>query len=131
MEISLTTPSLLFPALSLLLLAYTNRFLGLASVVRKLHATYRTDPTPEVMAQIRNLRRRIFLIRQMQMFGVLSILLCTLCMLLVFLGWQAPAQVIFAASLVSMVISLGVSLQEVHLSGGALDLLLQDVEKSA
>lgn len=131
MEISLTTPSLLFPAISLLLLAYTNRFLALASVVRKLHETYRSEPTQDVLAQIRNLRRRIRLIRQMQIFGVLSILLCTVCMLLVFLGWQWAAKGVFAASLVSMVASLACSLWEIRLSGGALDLLLKDVEKSA
>ncbi len=131
MEISLTTPSLLFPAISLLLLAYTNRFLALASVVRKLHETYRAEQTHDVLAQIRNLRRRIRLIRQMQTFGVLSILLCTVCMLLVFLGWQAAAKGVFGASLVSMVASLVCSLWEIRLSGGALDLLLKDVEKSA
>ncbi len=131
MEITLTTPSLLFPAISLLLLAYTNRFLGLAAVVRQLHESYRASLAQDVLSQIHNLRQRIRLVRHMQTFGVLSILLCTVCMLLVFLGWQAPAQGAFGASLVSMMISLGLSLWELRLSGGALDLLLQDVEKGA
>jgi hypothetical protein len=39
-QLSLTTPALLFSAISLLLLAYTNRFLAYASVVRNLHARY-------------------------------------------------------------------------------------------
>jgi hypothetical protein len=129
MEISLTTPSLLFPAISLLLLAYTNRFLALASVARNLHASYRSSKDSGYLAQIRNLRRRIRLIRDMQFFGVLSILLCTVCMLLVYLGWQTGAKAVFACSLVCMMISLVLSLWEITLSGGALDLQLRDLEQ--
>ena len=129
MDITLTTPSLLFPAISLLLLAYTNRFLALASVVRGLHATYRESRDEGYLEQIHNLRRRIRLIRDMQFFGVLSILLCTVCMGLVFGGWNGAAQAVFAGSLVSMAVSLVLSLWEIALSGGALDLQLRDVER--
>ncbi len=128
MDVSLTTPALLFPALSLLLLAYTNRFLALASVTRNLHDSYRSSHNAGYLAQIRNLRRRIRLIRDMQFFGVLSILLCTICMLLVYVEWQLWAKGVFAASLVSMTVSLTLSLWEILLSGKALDLHLQDLE---
>ena len=65
-DITLTTPGLLFSAISLLLLAYTNRFLTLASLIRKLHAEYLENPDKLVHGQIRNLQRRVNLIRNMQ-----------------------------------------------------------------
>jgi hypothetical protein len=129
-ELSVNTPALLFPALSLLLLAYTNRFLALASVARSLHATYRSSNDEAYLAQIRNLRKRIRLIRNMQFFGVLSILLCTICMGLIYLDWSPSAKIAFAASLLSMILSLLLALQEIALSGGALDLQLSDIETS-
>lgn len=129
MDISLTTPALLFPAISLLLLAYTNRFLALTSVTRNLHDSYRSSHNEGYLAQIRNLRKRIRLIRDMQFFGVLSILLCTVCMLLVYVEWQGWAKGVFAASLVCMMLSLALSLWEIMLSGRALDLHLKDLEE--
>jgi len=130
MELTVNTPALLFPALSLLLLAYTNRFLALASVARSLHATYRSSHDEAYLEQIQNLRKRIRLIRNMQFYGVLSILLCTVCMGLVYLDWGLAAKAVFAASLLSMIVSLLLSLREIALSGGALDLQLSDVEQS-
>jgi lysylphosphatidylglycerol synthetase-like protein (DUF2156 family) len=128
MEITLTTPSLLFPAISLLLLAYTNRFLGLATVVRSLHATYKTTENPIYLAQIKNIRTRLKLIRNMQLFGVLSILLCTVCMLMLLMGWQKAVHLAFAASLVSMIVSLLLTLWEIQMSVGALNVQLEDIE---
>jgi lysylphosphatidylglycerol synthetase-like protein (DUF2156 family) len=129
MEITLTTPSLLFPAISLLLLAYTNRFLGLATVVRSLHATYKTTENPIYLAQIKNIRTRLKLIRNMQLFGVLSILLCTICMLMLLMGWQKAVHLAFASSLVSMIVSLLLTLWEIQMSVGALNVQLQDIEQ--
>jgi Protein of unknown function (DUF2721). len=51
MEINLTTPALLFPAISLLLLAYTSRFLALAALMRELHVRYKTQPDPRIKGQ--------------------------------------------------------------------------------
>ena len=129
MEITFTTPALLFPALSLLMLAFTNRFLGLATVIRALHLNYKASPDPVYLKQIHNLRTRIRLIRNMQFFGVLSILLCTICMFLLFLNYKFAGEMTFAASLVLMIISLLVSLREIQMSVGALDVQLKDLEK--
>ncbi len=129
MEIQLTTPALLFPAISLLLLAYTNRFLALASIVRALHASYKTSPDPIYLAQIQNLQRRIRLIRDMQLLGVSSFLLCTVCMFALFQGWTTAGQYLFGASLVLMMLSLFVSLREIFISIGALDVQLEHLEK--
>ncbi|TLD71861.1 DUF2721 domain-containing protein [Phragmitibacter flavus] len=128
MEIDLTTPSLLFPAISLLLLAYTNRFLGLATVVRSLHSSFKTSADPVYIGQIHNLRKRIKLIRNMQILGVLSIFFCTGSMFCLFMGWLIAGQLIFAGSLVLMLLSLAVSLWEIAISVGALNLQLQDIE---
>ena len=78
-DIDINTPALLFPAITLLMLAYTNRFLSLASLVRKLHEEYsRGEREKNLLKQIKNLRSRINLIRYMQALGVLSFLCCVL-----------------------------------------------------
>lgn len=81
LEININTPALLFPAITLLMLAYTNRFLSLATLVRKLHDEYiRGEKEKHILLQIKNIRSRINLIRYMQSFGVISFLCCVLCM---------------------------------------------------
>ncbi|ORC35468.1 hypothetical protein B4O97_09825 [Marispirochaeta aestuarii] len=124
----LTTPALLFPALSLLLLAYTNRFLALASLIRTLHQEYSTDRARIVIGQIRNLQRRISLIKVMQIFGVLSLLLCVVTMFLLFFGLEIIGDIVFALSLISMIISLVFSLSELFMSVTALNLQLSDLQ---
>lgn len=128
MDIDITTPAVLFPAISLLLLAYTNRFLAIAGVIRRLHADHNAAPDPRYLSQIANLRRRIRLVRNMQFAGVFSLLLCTVCMFLLFLGWVAPAEIIFSGSLIVMIFSLFLSLMEIQISVKALDVHLQDIE---
>ena len=128
MQLSLTTPALLFPAVSLLLLAYTNRFLHLAALIRKLHADYRRSQDPLIIAQIGNLRHRLELIKWMQILGVSSILGSTLAMFALFAGWQLGGKAIFGASLILMIASLLFSLREIGLSGEALKFQLSDLE---
>lgn len=129
MELSINTPALLFPTISLLLLAYTNRFLALANLVRQLHANYKTDPDEVLFGQISNLRYRINLIRDMQAFGVTSLLLCVICIFVLFLGWAEIGKWVFVASLLLMTVSLGMSIREIQVSVGALDLQLNDLEQ--
>src|SRR5574339_1094529 len=129
MELNLTTPALLFPAISLLLLAYTNRFLTLATIIRNLYDRYHSVPNENLLAQIGNLRYRIYLIRNMQIFGVLSLLFCVISMFTLFAGWAAAGQWTFAIALVLMMVSMLISLRELQISVGALDLLLMELEK--
>ena len=124
----LTTPALLFPALSLLMLAYTNRFLALANLVRALHRDYSRDPSSLVKGQIRNLQRRIWLIKIMQIFGVFSLLLCVVTMFLLFFGYEIAGDIVFALSLISMIASLAFSLAELFMSVTALNMQLSDLE---
>ncbi len=130
MELSITTPALLFPAISLLMLAYTNRFLALASLIRNLHDKYKKDPNQKhIVQQIRNLRTRIRLIRSMQALGVVSFLFCVVCMYCIFRNWNEASYVIFAISIVAFMASLLLSLFEIFLSTRALELELSDMEK--
>jgi lysylphosphatidylglycerol synthetase-like protein (DUF2156 family) len=129
MELSLTTPALIFPAISLLFLAYTNRFLTLANLTRDLYARYKAAPDPVIKGQLHNLRYRIGIIRHMQIFGVLSFFGCVLCMFLLFAGQTEVSKVVFGASLISLLVSLALSLLELFVSIDALKLQIRDIDE--
>ncbi len=128
MEITLTTPALLFPAISLLLLAYTNRFLAIASIIRQLHKAYMENPKSVLEGQLQNLRLRLFLIRAMQFLGVASLFLCVLAMFFIYLKIGQWGSYIFGVSLVFLLLSLFISLREIQLSTKALEIELSDME---
>ncbi|MBU6158057.1 MAG: DUF2721 domain-containing protein [Bacteroidetes bacterium] len=127
-ELSINTPALLFPAITLLMLAYTNRFLALASLVRRLHEQYNKEESQNIRRQIASLHVRIRLIRNMQALGVLSFLLCVVTMYLIFIGNTHAAYVLFAMSLISLLLSLIFSLIEIWKSTTAINLELSDME---
>jgi glucose uptake protein GlcU len=129
MKLSLATPALLFSAISLLLLAYTNRFLTIAQLVRNLHAKYKENRDKIIYGQIRNLRQRINLIRNMQIFGLISLLLCVICMFLLYIEWNAVAEIVFGLALILLIISLALSAWEIQISVRALNLHLSDIEE--
>lgn len=129
MEISFNTPALLFPAISLIMLAYTNRFLALSSRVRSLHDKYQSQEQKHIIhGQIKNLRYRLKLIKNMQALGVVTFLGCILCMYLIYVQFMLAANIIFAISLISFSASLLLSLLEIQLSTKALELELSDME---
>ncbi len=129
-ELSINTPALLFPAITLLMLAYTNRFLAIAGRARKLHEEYNAGGKEKhVLAQIRNLRSRLNLIRYMQGFGVLSFLCCVLCMYAIFRGWTEMSHIIFAGSLLLLLVSIILSLIEIFQSTKAIEMELSDIEE--
>lgn len=129
MELTLTTPALLFPALSLLLLAYTNRFLALAALIRDLHAKYSATDDEIARLQLLSLQRRLKVIKSTQVYGVASFFGGVLCMFLLFAGFRIAAQWVFGGSLLLMLISLGLSLKEVYMSLDTLSLLLNAVDR--
>ncbi|SMC20987.1 Protein of unknown function [Andreprevotia lacus DSM 23236] len=126
-QFGLSTPSLLFPAISLLMLAYTNRFLALSTIIRQLYDMHRSDPHEKLLRQLGNLKQRVALIRGMQAAGVLSLLCCIVSMILVFANQPANGYLVFGASLLLMVISLLLCLAEVMISDAALNILLKDI----
>lgn len=130
MEITFNTPALLFPAISLLLLAYTNRYLALASLIRKLHDEYmKGDKKAHLLQQIKILRIRINMVRQMQALGVFSFLCCVVTMYSVYKEWTGFTSYVFAASLLSLLASLVISLLEISQSTKALEWELSDMEE--
>lgn len=128
MEIDLTTPALLFPAISLLLLAYTNRFLTIAGLIRGLHKQYADEKNEKLYGQILNLRKRINLIRSMQFYGIASLFLCVLCMFLLFAGEELMGRWTFGVSLLLLLVSLYQSIREIQISVKALNIQLSDLE---
>ena len=129
MEITINTPALLFPAISLIMLAYTNRFLALAIRVRSLHAEYINGDRKDVLhGQIKNLKYRLRLIKNMQALGIMSFLTCIFCMYCIYIERMQWAHILFAVSLLLFIGSLVLSLLEIQLSTKALELELSDME---
>lgn len=128
MELTLTTPAILFPAISLLLLAYTNRFLAIASLIRNLYKQYKDEGDPLILSQIHNLKRRVKLIRDMQFLGISSMLLSVISMFLIYMDLTLSAAVVFGISLVLLILSLGFSIGEIRVSIRALNIQLSDIE---
>ncbi|BDQ37349.1 membrane protein [Pseudodesulfovibrio nedwellii] len=129
MQISVTTPALLFPAISLFMLAFTNRFLSLGSRIRNLHDQYRDSKDDSIREQIENLRVRVHMIRHMQGFGVMSMLACIFSMVSIFQDWMLAGQFLFGTSLLFLIISLIISFLEIRISIEALNILLKDMEQ--
>lgn len=128
MEIDISTPALLFSAISLLILAYTNRFLALANLIRQYGALYKEHPETRFLKQIQNFDIRLNIIKKTQIFGVISFLFCVLCMFLIFINLIIPAEILFAISLICLFISLLLSLKELFMSIGALNVELEDIK---
>ena len=126
--ITLTTPALLFSAISLIMLAYTNRFMSYATLIRTLHEKFKIKPDDVLLGQIANLRKRLYLTKYMQILGVSSLFLCVLTMFLIFIGSQGPAVWMFGVALVLLIASLGISILEINISVKALNLHLGDME---
>ena len=121
---TLTTPTILFSAITLIMLAHTNRFFSLAKLIRDIHA-HQTGESPELEAkQLPNLRKRLALTKWMQALGVLAFILCTASTLFLFLEHQFAGQWLFILSVLALMFSLILSLWEVLISTQALDMVL-------
>ncbi|MBF2707587.1 DUF2721 domain-containing protein [Flavobacterium soyangense] len=127
MTLHIETPALLFSATSLILLAYTNRFLTIASIVRELKKTYDKEEDKSILLEIKNLNLRLTLIRNMQLYGVLCLFFSVFAMLLLFLEQQLFSIYLFGLSLLTLLISLGISFWEISISINALRLHLSDL----
>ncbi len=128
-DLSITTPALLFSAVSLILLAYTNRFLGYAQIIRNLYAEYKKNKDCVLIDQIKNLRKRLYMIRTMQILGVLSLFFSMASMLFLYFDFNLLGAYVFAIGLICMIVSLAVSIWEIQISVQALDLHLKGMEE--
>lgn len=127
--LTLTTPALLFSAISLIMLAYTNRFLAYASVIRNLHDVYLESKDKTLLRQIKNLKKRLNLTRYMQIFGISSLLLCVLTMFLIYIEQKFFAVWVFGFALLLLIISLGLLIMEIQISAKALKFHISDIEE--
>ena len=127
-EFSLVTPTLLFSAVSLIMLAYTNRFLSYAQLVRNLKDKFVTDRSEVTAAQIANLRKRLNLTRSMQILGITSLFCCVVSMFFCFISLRITAIIIFGIALLLLISSLGLSIRELVISTKALEIHLNDLE---
>lgn len=127
-ELTLTTPALLFSAISLIILAYTNRFLAYVSVIRNLRDEYFKRKEASLIRQIRNLKLRLDLTRYMQISGITSLLLCVLNMFLIYIDYHTIAVYAFGLGLALLLLSLAFLIWEIQISAKALNNHLSDIE---
>ncbi len=128
MQLSLSIPALLFPAISLTMLAYNARYLAIAALIRQLHKQYVETSAQPLKQQIHYLRKRLGIIKNMQASAIISFLLAAVTMFLVYVEMNVWANAIFGVSLVFLVISLILSFLEVQLSTKALGIQLKNME---
>lgn len=128
-ELTLTTPALLFSAISLIMLAYTNRFLAYAAVIRDLHDIYLEKKDTSLLRQIKNLKLRLNLTRWMQIFGISSLLFCVVTMFLIYIHQQNMAVWVFGFALILLIISLALLIKEIQISAQALQYHIADIEE--
>ncbi len=130
MDYTFTAPALIFPAISLLMLAYTQRFLTLSDLVRQLHRRY-LDSNKEdknALYQIDNIAKRIKVIRLTQQMGALAFALSTLAMITFIFSTEETSLIFFIASLIALLFSLALLLYELHISVEAINLQLEDMK---
>ena len=128
MTLSLETPALLFSATSLILLAYTNRFLTIAQIVRSLKKNYDEEHNKSILLEIQNLNLRLTLIRYMQLFGVMCLFVSVFAMLMLFINQQLAGIYLFGLSMLCLLVSLGLSMWEISISVRALRIHLEDLK---
>ena len=129
-QLTLTTPALLFSAISLIMLAYTNRFLAYAAVVRSLHDKYLQKKDKALIKQIKNLKKRLYLTRSMQIFGITSLLLCVFTMFLIYIEQHTIAVWVFGLALILLILSLAFLIREIQISVQALEHHISDIENN-
>lgn len=128
-QLTLTTPALLFSAISLIMLAYTNRFLAYAAVIRSLHDKYLKEKDNSLLRQIQNLKKRLNLTKWMQIFGITSLLLCVLTMFLIYVNEHLFAAYFFGIALILLIVSLALLIKEIQISTQALQHHIADIEE--
>ena len=129
-QLTLTTPALLFSAISLIMLAYTNRFLAYAVVIRNLHDKYLLKKDERLIKQIKNIKQRLYLTRSMQISGISSLLLCVLTMFLIYIEQNTAAIWVFGLALLLLILSLAFLIIEIQISVKALEHHISDIENN-
>lgn len=130
MTLTLSIPALLFPAISLTMLAYNARYLAIAALIRSLHSEYEKTSSRRTVKQIQSLRTRLRLILNMQAFAIISFLGSVITMFLLYVEATDAANLCFGFSLLALIISLFLSLLEIQRSTKALSIQLDSIDKA-
>jgi len=120
MNLNISDPAILFPGISLLFLAYTNRYLAIANIIRQLNQVIDNNFDENRERQIQGLLVRVQLIRYMQLFGILAFIFCTLSTGALLLNLDSIALISFGSSIFFLFVSLCASFLEVAKSGDGL-----------
>ena len=128
MELAISTPAILFSTISLMMIAFTNRYLAIASLIRELHDKFRINPEANYVQQIKHLHRRVHIIRNIQFIIVSSLLLSAVSMLFIYLQNQTVGQLLFFVALLMQIAALVMSIWEISISIHALKIELSDME---
>ncbi|WP_103069163.1 DUF2721 domain-containing protein [Aquimarina sediminis] len=131
MTLTMGIPALLFPAISLTMLAYNARYLAIAALIRQLHSEYLVSPSTNTVLQIKNLRKRLWLIRNMQAIAIVSFLTSVITMFLLYVKQESWANIVFGVSLFLLMVSLFLSFIEVQISTKALEIKLDRIEENS
>lgn len=129
MEITLTTPAILFSTVSLLYVAYTTRFVAISNLIRTLKARFEEEREADVLQQIKNLRTRVLLIRNMQLTGIISLILSAFSMVFIYIGNQNAGFIIFGLSLVFLIYSMLLAAREILISVHSLNIELNSIQE--
>ena len=129
MEITLTTPAILFSTVSLLYVAYTTRFVAISNLIRTLKTRFELDHEQQVLQQIANLRTRVLLIRNMQLAGIISLILSSISMVFIYIGNQNAGFIIFGLSLLFLIYSMLLAAREIWISVESLNIELNSIQE--
>ncbi len=124
--LDISTPALVFPALSVLMLAYTNRFIAISKRVRALHAEHQRKPSANLLEQIKLLRKRMLYIRNMQIGALTGFSSNILSIAFIFFGLDQVALIFFGLGLILVFVSLIICIVEIYLSVHAMRILLTE-----
>ena len=127
-EITISTPALVFPALSVLMLAYTNRFIAISKRVRALHAEHKNNPAKNLKKQIKSLHKRLMFIRNMQVLAITGFLINMISIFLILISLPKVATVLFGVGLLAIIGSLLISVLEINMSVQAMSFELEEDE---
>lgn len=124
--LELSTPALVFPALSVLMLAYTNKFIAISKRVRALHAEHLKNPSKRVHKQIKSLDKRMKYIRNMQICALSGFSSNIISIAMIFVGLDLFAMIFFSLGLILVLCSLIICIIEIYLSVQAMSVLLEE-----
>ncbi len=122
---TLQTPTYVFSAISLLMIAYTSRYVAISQVIRHLSESAPGSDS-RVECQIRSLMKRVKYIRNMQITALIGFCANIMTMILIVLGIDFLIAPLFIAGLVLILVSLGICIMEIALSAQALSISLSD-----